>query len=364
LGPKPAASGPAKAVEEAAGILFRVSSPPEQVTKPEAVRPWDLGSPLTERVLGGLGRPRLLWILLWASSAVLAPLVLLALLNVRGESSRVSSVPNLVLSQVALSYVVALCLWGVGRLARGARAVEPQLARLTKAERPIYAPSDVTTVAGPLGLTLAISGVNTAGSIGRYGPSAIAIVPLLALSLLPIMTFVWTYLQLLVGIDRLGRVPLALDLFPQDRSLGLSSVGSLAFTGFVILFAAAIPILVTSSYNVSTVAVSLLVVAISVAMFFLSMGRLHHQMAGAKTAYVAQTRALFAEAYAPLRAKPTVKELKTQASALSVAQALEERAERILEWPVDERMTAWVAIIATGVVTSVIVRLLLTVAGL
>jgi len=28
-----------------------VSSPPEQVTKPEAVRPWDLGSPLTERVL-------------------------------------------------------------------------------------------------------------------------------------------------------------------------------------------------------------------------------------------------------------------------------------------------------------------------
>lgn len=364
MGPKPAASGPAKAVEEAAGILFRVSSAPEQVTKPEAVRPWDLGSPLTERVLGGLGRPRLLWILLWASSAVLAPLVLLALLNVRGESSRVSSVPNLVLSQVALSYVVALCLWGVGRLARGARAVEPQLARLTKAERPIYAPSDVTTVAGPLGLTLGIFVVNTAGSIGRYGPSAIAIVPLLALSLLPIMTFVWTYLQLLVGIDRLGRVPLALDLFPQDRSLGLSSVGSLAFTGFVILFAAAIPILVTSSYNVSTVAVSLLVVAISVAMFFLSMGRLHHQMAGAKTAYVAQTRALFAEAYAPLRAKPTVKELKTQASALSVAQALEERAERILEWPVDERMTAWVAIIATGVVTSVIVRLLLTVAGL
>jgi hypothetical protein len=341
-----------------------VSIPKAQVSPPKTVRPWDLGSPLTERVLGGLGRPRPLWILLWASSAVLAPLVLLAVLNVRGEIGRVSSVPNLVLSQIALSYVVALCLWGVGRLARGARAVEPQLVRLTKAERPIYAPSDVLTLAGPLGLTLAFSVVNTAGSIGRYGPSAIAVVPLLAISLLPIMTFVWTYLQLLVGIDRLGRVPLALDVFPQDRSLGLSSVGSLAFTGFVILFAAAIPILVTSSYNVLTVTVSLLVVAISVAMFFLSMGRLHRQMAQAKTAYVEQTRALFAEAYAPLRMKPTVKELQARASVLSVAQSLEERAERILEWPVDERMTAWVAIIATGVVTSVIVRVLLVAAGL
>jgi hypothetical protein len=341
-----------------------LSIAPHSAPGSQAARPWDLGSPLTERILGALGRPRLLWILVWASSAVLAPLVLLAVLNVRGESGRVSSVPNLVLSQVALSYVVALCLWGVGRLARGARALEPQLVRLTRAERPIYAPSDVTTVAGPLGLTLAISVVNTAGSIVRYGPSAIAIVPLLALSLLPIMTFVWTYLQHLVGIDRLGRVPLALDLFPQDRSLGLSSVGSLPFTGFVILFAAAIPIHVTSSFNLSTVAVSLLVVAISVAMFFLSMGRLHRQMAEAKAAYVAQTRALFAEAYAPLRARPTVKELKAQASVLSVGQALEERAERILEWPVDERMTAWVAIIVTGVVTSLIVRVLLVAAGL
>ena len=75
-------------------------------------------------------------------------------------------------------------------------------------------------------------------------------------------------------------------------------------------------------------------------------------------------RALYAEVYQPLRDMPTMKELKAQASALSVAQALEERAERLLEWPVDEGMTALVAIIATGVVTSVIVRVLLVAAGL
>jgi hypothetical protein len=332
---------------------------------PGGVRVWDLRSPVTERVLGRLGEPRLLWILLWASSAVLAPLLLLAILNYRGESGRVASVSSLVIPQVALAYVVVLCLWGVGHLTQGVREIEPQLARLTHADRPIYVGSDVTTMAGPLGLTLAISAVNTIGTIGRYGPSAaIAIVPLLAFSLLPIMTFAWTYLELLVAIDRLGRARLALDSFPQDRSLGLSSVGALAFTGFVILFAAAIPILITASFNPSTVVVSLLVVGISVAMFFLSMGRLHRQMADAKAAYVVQMRALYAEVYDPLRNRPTMKELKAQASALSVAQALEERAERILEWPVDERMTALVAIIATGVVTSVIVRVLLAAAGL
>jgi hypothetical protein len=341
-----------------------VSDPPDPVPAATAIRAWDLGTPLTEQILDQLGRPRPLWIVLWASSAVLAPLVLLALLSYVGEAGRVASVPNLVLSQVALSYVVVLCLWGVGRLARGARAIEPELVKLTKAERPIYAASDVTTVAGPLGLTLAISVVNTAGSITRFGSSAIAIVPLLALSLLPIMTFVWTYLELLVGIDRLGRERLALDVFPQDRSLGLGSVGSLAFTGFVVLIAAAVPILVTASFNLSTVAVSLLVVAITVAMFFLSMSRLHRQMADAKAGYVARMRALYAEAYAPLRAKPTVKTLEARISLLSAAEALSDRAERIQEWPVDERMTALVAIIVTGVVTSLIVRVLLVAAGL
>lgn len=191
----------------------------EQTGRP-AVRLWDLRSPVTERVLDRLGEPRLLWILLWASSAVLAPLLLLAILSYRGEPGRVSSVSNLVIPQVALAYVVVLCLWGVGRLARGVREIEPQLARLTHADRPIYVASDVTTMAGPLGLTLAISAVNTIGTIGRYGPSAaIAIVPLLAFSLLPIMTFAWTYLELLVAIDRLGRARLALDSFPQDRCL-------------------------------------------------------------------------------------------------------------------------------------------------
>jgi hypothetical protein len=94
-----------------------VSIAPEHVPRPTAAKPWDLGLPVTERILGRIGEPRPLWILLWASSAVLAPLVLLAVLNYRGESGRVSSVPDLVIAQVVLAYVVMLCLWGVGQAA-------------------------------------------------------------------------------------------------------------------------------------------------------------------------------------------------------------------------------------------------------
>ena len=335
-----------------------------EVSLPEvqAVGQSHLSSPLTERILGQLGAPRWLWIAVWASSALLAPLVLLAVLAALGESARVLSVSSLLISQAALAYALGLALWGVGRLNRDARALEPLLIRLTHLERPRYPVAGI--VAGPILLTAVISVVITSGYWVRYGPApAVAVLPLLAISLLPIMTFVWSYLQLLVGLDRLGRARLHLDLFPQDRSLGLSSVGSLAFTGFVILFAGTIPIFVTTSANLSTVALSVILVGVSTAMLFLSMWRIHGQMAAGKAAYVAAARALYAEAYAPLRATPTVETLTSQATALSAAQALLERADRILLWPVDERMTAWVAIIVTGVVTSMVVRLILAAAG-
>ena len=248
---------------------------------------------------------------------------------------------------------------------RDARALEPQLVRLVDPDHRIYPVAGKATLAVPILLSAAITILNTSSSWVRFGPlPAIAVLPFLAISLLPIMTFVWTYLQLLLGLDRLGRARLALDLFPQDRSLGLSAVGSLAFDGFVLLFAGAIPIFVTTSANISTVIASLALVGVTTTMFFLSMWRVHHQMAAAKEAHVVQTRALFAEAYAPLRATPTVEALATQAPALSAAQSIVERAERILEWPVDEAMTASVAIIVIGVVTSLVGRLVLGAAGL
>ena len=43
------------------------------------------------------------------------------------------------------------------------------------------------------------------------------------------MSFVWTYLALLLGLDRLGQERLSLDPFPQDTSLGLGAVSDPRF---------------------------------------------------------------------------------------------------------------------------------------
>jgi hypothetical protein len=334
-------------------------------TGDRALSPLSLGSPLTERILDRLGGPRWLWSVAWGATALVTPAVLLTLLVISGTSDRVTSVAGLFLSQGVVAYVIVLVLWGMGRMARDVRALEPELARLTYGTSPGRQAPAIVSVAGPVLLTAVVVVVNGAGLWDRYGALVMLIlVPFVFVYILPIMSFVWTYLALLVSLDRLGRSRLALDLFPQDRTLGLGPVGALAFTGFALLFAAAIPILVTNSQNPSTVVVDLVVVIVSVLAFFLSMWRLHGQMASAKARYLAETRALYAAAYEPLRTARTVATLAAQSALLGTAQGLVERAESILAWPLEERLLATVISIGVGVVISLIVRFVLLAAGL
>jgi hypothetical protein len=93
------------------------------------------------------------------------------------------------------------------------------------------------------------------------------------------------------------------------------------------------------------------------------MWRLHGQMAAAKKRYVADARRLYADAYAPLRERPDVETLTVTSSPLSVAQSLDERAAGLPTWPVDEGTARFVAVIVTGVITSLIVRALFAAVG-
>jgi hypothetical protein len=218
---------------------------------------------------------------------------------------------------------------------------------------------------GPILLTVAIVVVPSFLSSWRLwgAVAALSDLPLVFINAVPSMTFVWTYVVLLTGFRRLGRARLSLRPFPEDRSLGLSPVGSLALNGFWLVLVAAVPLIIVGSADLPTVVLSLGVIAASVALFFLSMYRIHRQMVDTKRGYVGIARELYREAFAPVRAKPALKSLQDQAPVLSVAQALVERAEKILEWPIDERATAWVVVVITGVVTSLIVRLVLALAG-
>ncbi|MFL5777456.1 MAG: hypothetical protein ACJ761_00805 [Chloroflexota bacterium] len=335
-----------------------------------------LGEPLTEQVLDRLEGRRPAWIAAWAGSAIATPLVLLSILWLFGRPLPPSTEPTLFragpeadvfLPQVVLAYAIAVALWGTGRLVRVARALEPTLRRLTASDRPTRLAPTTANVIVPLGLSVVVALVNNAGSWERYGPLiALFLLPLLFIAVVPLITFVWTFVIVLVGLDRLGRARLELDPFPQDRSLGLGPVGALAYTGFVILFAFAIPILLTNTTDLSDPAliVDLVVVIASVPLFFLSMWRLHRQMSEAKATYVARTRALYAAAYEPLRDDPGVETLQAQAPALSAAQALAERADKILEWPISERLTAVLGVIVVGVITSLLVRFIIVGVGI
>jgi hypothetical protein len=95
---------------------------------------------------------------------------------------------------------------------------------------------------------------------------------------------------------------------------------------------------------------------VTVGAFLLSMWRLHLQMAAAKSRNVEIARRLYSEAYAPIREKADVAALEAQSNVLSVAQSLDERAHGLPTWPIDEGTTRFLAVVITGVITSLVVR--------
>jgi hypothetical protein len=312
--------------------------------------------PLTERILVRLGRPRWLWISLWAAVPLLSPLVFATAIALSGRQFGTADFVDLVATQAVLAYVTFVFLWGSGELARQAGMVKRHVADLSD-EPPAGLFHGIGGVTGPLALTILAAAVISGSGLLQYGPlPPLSALPLLVLYLIPILTFIWVYLRILLDIDRLGRSHMALDTFPQDRTLGLDKVGSLASTGLGLVLIGAVPVLLAGSDEPVTFGISLVIVAASVATFMLSMWRLHRQMTAAKARYVAIARELYAKAYAPIRDDPTIATVAEQATVLRAAQSLDERAHGLPTWPFDESTVRFVVVVVTGVITSIVVR--------
>ena len=322
--------------------------------------------PLTERVLRRLPGPRLLWIVAWALVAALRLVALVAMPSITGDGRNPADLAGAFIreGQGTLAYVVLVSLWGTAWLVRRITALAPAIDRLVPAGSDAWPFTRLTSVRGPIALAALCVAFATPSTVAEFG-SAVGLVdiPLLFVVTVPIMTFVWTYAAILVGLDRLGQSRLALDPFPQDRSLGLAPIGAAAISGFWLVVVAAAPILVLGASDLTTLALSVGLVLITVCLFVLSMLRLHAQMRAAKARYVAMTHGLVADAYAPVRTSTDLATLQANSAALNAAQSLAERAERILEWPIDERMIASMTVVVTGVVTSLIVRVVLDTFG-
>jgi hypothetical protein len=321
--------------------------------------------PLTERILRRLPGPRRLWMLAWATVALLRPIELIVVLSLTGDADRAPNLADVFRTQGLFAYVILVTLWGNATLTARVVALAPALRILAPAETAAAPFGQLTSGRGPIALTAAIVAIATLTTPLDYGWAvAIVDVPFLTIIILPITGFIWTYGVVLTGLDRLGRSRLALDLFPQDRALGLGHVGAAAFTGFWLTFAAAAPLLLVSGQDPATLAIGGVVVVAVTLLFVLSMNRLHAQMRAAKMRYVTMARAYVAAAYEPIRVTGTLATLQEAAPALSAAQALADRADKLLEWPVDERMVTFMTVVVTGVVTSLIVRFVLQAAGI
>ncbi len=320
--------------------------------------------PLTERILRRLPGPRWVWIVLWALSVPLRLIDLVIVLVLTHQPLVPERLADVFLSQVGFTWVVLVALWAAPRLDRRVDDLAPVLARVAPTAPPRSWFAQLTSVRGPLLVAFVCVAIATPSTWLDFGPAvALADLPLLFLMVIPIGTFVWAYGSILVGLDRIGRSTLTLDSYPEDRSLGLGPVGATAIAGFWMVIAASGPVLIVAGRDLTTFAISLTVVGVTVLLLVLSIVHFHRQMQAAKAGYVAMARSLVAAAYEPIRSGADLRTLEAHSSTLSAAQGLADRAERILEWPVDERMVAWIAVVVSGVVTTLVVRLVLEAIG-
>lgn len=325
----------------------------------------DLGTPpLTERILDALPGPRAAWVLIWSGIAFVRVGVAVLIVDATGIVARSRESVDVALGQTVLGYVVLVTLVGTPILVRRVQELRPVLEAVAPSRSAASWFGRMTSIAGPFGLTALAVAASLPSTLAEFGVAiAIIDVVLLGVVVLPIMSFVWAYATVLFGLDRLGRAELQLDDFPQDRALGLGPIGSVAMTGFWVLVLCVTPVLVFAGRDLTTVGTSVTILTIVVALFVLSMYRLHGQMRAAKARYVAMAHGLVAEAYAPLRASTDLSTLLSTRPALDAAQALAERAEKLLDWPIDERMVAWMTVVITGVATSLVARFLLGAIG-
>jgi len=311
--------------------------------------------PLSERILARLGPPRAWWVVVWGCVAF----------GTYELSHRLYHAPTYpgVGFAAASAYFNILALWGVGKLARGLNASQPLIAEMRTASHEEFGVQPfrlVGSTAGPLLLLLAGSSLLFVVNFLRY-PSAVTAVifPFLYIGWLPGVCMVWVCFTLFWGLDRLGRYPLRLTSFHQDRSLGLAPLGRLANAAFLLILAAILPFGLFAGRDLPSVAVIFGYFVVGVVLFVASGYRLHQQMVGAKRQYLAHVRRLHAEAFAPVETDWSLDTLSAQAARINAADALERRVAAIHEWPISEAVLARTVAIATAIFSGLVARLVL-----
>jgi hypothetical protein len=269
------------------------------------------------------------------------------------------------LNYAALSLAIVISLWGARRIARRLQSLRTSTGHVLRAGVTAAPFRQINGVAVPLlaaGVTAIAFGVSALADDG-WTAAILRGATWFVLGT-ALWTFLWTYASLQLGLDRLGREQLLPDAARFDPGLGLRPLGDVAFMGLWMLLASIVPVLLTGLPDVVGVAIGVVVLTGGLAAFFLSLFRLHRQIVAVKARELAVARDLYAKAYEPVRAAPTLETLEQQHRLLAAADALEKRARALHDWPIDEGTFARVITITTSVIGITIARLILDPFGL
>jgi hypothetical protein len=340
------------------------------LTRPETREDTAPLLPVTERLLAKLPGPRWLWLLLWGCVPLVRGLTFMPLWNNAAHDM------GLTLWQLALinlvnifvwAYVIWLSLWSVRRVVKDVKALDARLSGVLglhgHSARSAF--RGMESWLGPLLSAATLTLVFSLQTV-LFGGWLLALLnlPLMFLIYLPVATWFWSYLIMMVGLHRLGKQHLELESYAGDKSMGLRPVGALAFSGFGMFAAILGPIVLVSVTDVLGLAVGLLFFVVGVMAFFLSLYRIHRQMTMARKGEIAKAHELYVKAYEPLRFAPSLELLQKQAPLLSAAEALEKRLEGIQTWPFSDAVFVRIVAIASSVVTAIIVKLVLRPLGM
>jgi hypothetical protein len=285
--------------------------------------------PVTERLLAHLPGPRVLWIGAWALVPWLNAGANLLLETEARSAIWEQSRALVVLNYAAFSVAVVITLWGTERVARRLKTLRvPTLNVLEGDGREPF--REINSVVGPL-LASVATAVAFALSmlVGDGGTAAILRGATWFVVGIPLWTFLWTYVSLQLGLDRLGRERLLPGADRVDPTLGLRPLGDVAFMGLWILLAWLVPLVLTGLPDVVGVAIGVVILTGALGAFFLSLRRLHSQMVKVKESELAIARELYAEAYEPLRETQTLETLERQHALLGAAEHAEKQAKSV-----------------------------------
>jgi hypothetical protein len=313
---------------------------------------------LLERVLQGLPGPPAVWAVVLGLVPLTAALLPDAYVATVGEGP----LSKRVVAGVVFAYAVALSVVAVIYFHRRIAEVEESLVGVSATHGNAVPFRGLENVIGPL-LLAAIFVIATTIRTAILADLSTALIwlPISVVSNFPLMSAFWIYVVLLLGLGRLGRRKLSLAAFPQDPSLGLASVGRLAYTAFWIYTAASVPILFVNAGDPTRLSMSLAFFLVGLVIFFVSLWGLHTQLVHARREQIDHARRMLAGVYEPTRSG-SLEALERYSQAILAANVIQEQALSIQRWPFDDgrfkRIAAAIGTIVTFTATGIVSRLI------